>query len=225
MFVIIVGGGRTGSELAKELINQKHKVYLIESRKDVLNRVHRELPTEVIIEGNIIDTDILESADIKNADVVAAVTSSDEQNLVVCYLARKKYKVPRIIARVNNPGNAWLFNDNFNIDVAVNHTDILTRIIQEEMSLGDMMTLLKLRRGNYSLVEEKISAGAHAIGMEIKDLQIEGNCVIAAIIRHGEIVVPHGNTVFEVNDEVLAVTDEQGMNWLQKILTGPKSVR
>lgn len=225
MFVIIIGGGRTGSELVKELINHKHKVYLIESRKEVLNRVHRELPTEVIIEGNIIDTDILESADIENADVLAAVTSSDEQNLVVCYLARKKYNVPRIIARVNNPGNAWLFNEKFNIDVAVNHADILTRIIQEEMSLGDMMTLLKLRRGNYSLVEEKISAGAQAIGVAIKDLQIEGNCVIAAVIRHGEIVVPRGNTVFEVNDEVLAVVDATGMTWLQKILTGPKPAR
>ena len=124
---------------------------------------------------------------------------------------------------VNNPRNAWLFNEKFNIDVAVNHADILSRLIEEEMSMGDMMTLLKLRRGNYSLVEEKIPPGAPAIGKEIKDLQLPENCVIAAIIRKGHIVVPRGITTLQVDDEVLAVTDPEGAKQLCMLLESPQA--
>ena len=116
----------------------------------------------------------------------------------------------RTIARVNNPRDAWLFDEKFHVDVAVNQAEILASLIQEEMSLGDMITLLKLRRGNYSLVEEKIPEGAKAIGMAIKDLALPEHCVIAAIIRKGEVMIPRGVTTFEAGDEVLAVTDTEG---------------
>jgi trk system potassium uptake protein TrkA len=105
------------------------------------------------------------------------------------------------------------------VDVAVNHTEILASLIMEEMSLGDMVTLLKLRRGNYSLVAEKIAEGAEAIGIAIKDLNLPPRCVIAAIIRRGEVVVPRGVTTFEVGDEVLAVTDREGEEKLIKLFT------
>jgi trk system potassium uptake protein TrkA len=144
-------------------------------------------------------------------------------NLVQCYIARTRYKVPRTIARVNNPRNAWLFTDMFCVDVAVNQAEILARLIEEEMSMGDMVTLMKLRRGNYSLVEEKIPDGASGIGIAIKDLNLEG-VVIAAIIRQGEVIVPRGITRFEVGDEVLAVTDPPGAKSLAKLFSknGPK---
>jgi trk system potassium uptake protein TrkA len=125
-------------------------------------------------------------------------------------MARTLYNVRRTIARVNNPRDAWLFDEKFHIDVAVNQAEILAALIQEEMSLGDMITLLKLRRGNYSLVEEKIPQGARAIGMAIKDLALPEHCVIAAIIRRGEVMIPRGITTFEAEDEVLAVTDAEG---------------
>ncbi len=156
MLVIIAGAGRTGAQLAKMLVNQNYQIRLIDNRKDILARVHKELPTEVIFEGDPIDKDILEKAGIREAQVLAACTTSDETNLSLCYYVREKYKVPRTIARVNNPRNAWLFDKKFNVDVALNQADILARLIEEEMSMGDMMTLVKLRRGNYSLVEEKI---------------------------------------------------------------------
>ncbi|MHB0988616.1 MAG: potassium channel family protein [Bellilinea sp.] len=220
MFVIIAGGGRTGAQLARILIAENHQVRLIDDRQTILEHIHRELPTEVIYEGNPIDPTVLEGAGAATADVLAACTTEDEANLIICFLARKKFKIPRTIARINNPRNAWLFDDTFNVDVAVNQASIMASVIEEEMSLGDMMTLLKLRRGNYSLVEEKIPEGAPAIGQQIKDIALPDQCVIAAIIRSGAVVVPRGATVFEAGDEVLAVTDVEGARQLAKFFTG-----
>jgi trk system potassium uptake protein len=219
MLVVIVGGGRTGSQLANLLLSQDHEVHVVDDRLDVLGRIHHELPTESIIEGDPLELRILEQAGIQHADVVAACTTRDDYNLTVCYIARTRYKVPRTIARVNNPRDAWLFNDRFHVDVAVNQSEILASLISEEMSLGDMITLLKLRRGNYSLVEEKIPVGAQAIGVAIKDLGLPDHCVIAAIIRQGEVIVPRGVTTFEMGDEVLAVTDTEGATRLAELFS------
>lgn len=219
MFVIVVGGGRTGSQLARVLLKQDHEVRVIDDRKDILARIHRELPTEVIYEGSSTNLKVLEQAGIREADVLAAVTTSDEDNLVLCYIARTLYNVHRTIARVNNPRDAWLFTDTFHVDVMVNQSEIMAHLIEEEMSMGDMMTLLKLRRGNYSLVEEKIIEGALAIGVAIKDLKLPEHCVIAGIIRKGEVIVPRGITVFEEGDEVLAVTDTDGARQLVKLFS------
>lgn len=221
MFVLIAGGGRTGSHLAALLVAQNHTVRLVENRREVLARVHKDLPTEVIYEGSATDISVLERAGIRNAQVVAACTSSDTDNLVLCYVARHLFQVPRIIARVNNPRNAWLFDKKFHVDVALNQPEILASLIEEEMSLGDMMTLLKLRRGQYSLVEEKIPAGARAIGVAIKDLALPEHCVIAGIIRGGKIVLPRGVTTFEADDEVLAVTDRAGAEQLAALFARP----
>lgn len=222
MFVVIVGGGRTGIQLAKTLIQQNHTVHVVENRTDILSMIHRELPTESIFQGNPIDPIVLDQAGIKEADVLAAVTTRDEVNLAVCHFARLKYNVPRTIARVNNPRDAWLFDEVFSVDSAVNQSSIMSHIIEEEMSMGDMMTLLKLRRGNYSLVTEKIPEGARAVGMMLKDSDLPEHCVIAAIIRKGEVVVPRGISVFEIDDEVLAVTDQEGAKQLADLFESPK---
>lgn len=223
MFVVIAGGGRTGAQLANVLISQDHEVRVVEDRKEVLERIHLQLPTEVIIEGDPLEMQVLEQAGIQRADVLAACTTEDEVNLTLCYLARNRYQVRRTIARVNNPRDAWLFDDKFHVDVAVNQAEILASLIQEEMSLGDMITLLKLRRGNYSLVEEKIPEGARAIGMAIKDLELPQRCVIAAIIRKGEVMIPRGITVFEAGDEVLAITDAEGSASLLELFSPASS--
>ena len=219
MFVIIAGGGRTGAQLANLLISQDHEVRVVDNRNEVLERIHHELPTEAIIEGDPLELHVLEQAGIQRADVLAACTTDDEVNLTLCYLARNQYSVRRTIARVNNPRDAWLFDEKFHVDVAVNQADILASLIQEEMSLGDMITLLKLRRGNYSLVEEKIPEGARAIGMAIKDLALPEHCVIAAIIRKGEVMIPRGITTFQAGDEVLAVTDTEGAASLSELFS------
>jgi trk system potassium uptake protein TrkA len=131
------------------------------------------------------------------------------------------FNIPRTIARVNNPRNAWLFNENFNVDVALNSANVLASLIREEMSMGDMMTLLKLRRGKYSLVEEKVPAGAKAIGVALKDMGLPKECVIAAVIRKGKITLPHGDFTFVEDDEVLAITDPLAAQQLSALLTPP----
>lgn len=225
MLVIIAGAGRTGAQLAKLLFAQGYDIRLIDDRKEVLARVHKELPTEVIFEGDPIDSALLEKAGIAHANVLAACTASDEVNLSLCYYIREKYHIPRTIARINNPRNSWLFDETFKVDVALNTADILARLIEEEMSMGDMMTLIKLRRGNYSLVEEKIPVGAKAIGFAIKDLGLSEHCVIAGIIRKGEVMIPRGITVLEAGDEVLAVTDSEGSDQLAELFSAPGSVK
>ena len=224
MFVLIGGGGRTGTQLAALLLAQNHQVHLIEHRRHILGRLHRELPTEVIYEGHPTDLYTLEQADIQNAQIVAACTDDDASNLALCYLARARYHIPSTIARINNPRTAWLFDQKFHVDAAMNQAEIMAGLIEEEMvTAGMMVTLLKLQRGHYSLVEEKIAPGAQAVGVAIQNLPLPENCVIAAIIRQNAIVVPRGATTFEVGDEVLAVTDHKGTNELAKLLTPQSS--
>lgn len=222
MIVLIAGGGRTGARLANLLINQNYKVRLVENRRELLAHLHQELPTEVIYEGNPVEPAVLEGAGVREAHAVAAVTSSDPTNLALCFLAKTMFGVPRTIARVNNPNNAWLFNEHFKVDVSLNSADVLAHLIQEEMSLGDMMTLFKIRRGKYSVVEEKIPAGAKAIGLQLKDMDLAEHCVIAAIIRDGVMTLPRGDSVFQENDEIVAVTSPEGARRLADLLAFPE---
>ncbi|MBN8581615.1 MAG: NAD-binding protein [Anaerolineae bacterium] len=221
MFVFIAGGGRTGAQLAAQLIAQNYEVRLVEHRKELLTRLHHELPTEVIYEGQATDPNVLRQAGLDRANVIVACTNEDEANLVLCYLARTMFKVRRTIGRINNPRNGWLFDKNFHVDETINQADVMAHLIQEEMSLGDMMTLLKIRRGRYSLVEEKVPKGAKAIGVQIKDLGLPDQCVIAAIIRNGQVTLPRGTAMLEEFDEVLAVTDEEGAKKLALLLEPP----
>lgn len=214
MFVVIAGGGRTGAQLATFLVSQKHEVHLIEHRREILAHIHRELPTEVVFEGNATDPQVLEAAGAGRAQVLAACMAGDAENLALCFIARTRYQVPRTIATINNPRNAWLFDQAFHVDVALNQADILAHLIEQEMSLGEMMTLLKLRRGRYSIVEDTIPAGSAAVGVALQDLAIPPSSVVAAIIRQGEIVIPRGQVRFEAGDEVLAVVDDEGAEQL-----------
>lgn len=221
MFVLIAGGGRTGARLANLLINQNYKVRLVENRRELLGRLHHELPTEVIYEGNPIEPSVLEEAGIGEVHAVAAVTAEDATNLALCFLSKTMFDVPRTIARVNNPTNAWLFNEKFHVDVALNAADVFAHLIEEEMSLGDMMTLFKIRRGSYSVVEEKVPEGAKVIGIQLKDLHLAEHCVIAAIIRDGVMTLPRGDSMLQENDEIIAVASPEGARKLAELLADP----
>jgi trk system potassium uptake protein TrkA len=219
MFVIIIGGGKTGSQLAATLLEEKHKICVIEERPIILEKLRAELPAECVLAGDGSSPTILETAGIKSAQVLAAVTGDDEANLVICSLAKFEFDVPRVISRINNPKNAWLFNDGMGVDVALNQSEILSRMIAEEMSMGDMLTLLKLRKGEYSMVEEKIHPTSRVVGKQLSQLSFPEECVVTAIIRKGRLIIPHGDTTFEIADELFALVHASQIQQLVSLLT------
>jgi trk system potassium uptake protein TrkA len=221
MFVIIVGGGKTGSQLATQLLSGGHQVKLVEDRPAVLERLREELPDEVIVAGDGSSPSVLESAGIEYAQVLAAVTGEDEDNLVITTLGRFEFGVPRIIARVNNPKNVWLFTPEMGVDVALSQSDILAKLIAEEMSLGDMMTLLKLRKGEFSIVEEKVHPMAVVVGKMLRDIELPPQCVFAAVIRKGQLIVPNGSTELAPVDEIIALVHASQVVKLAEILGPP----
>ena len=164
MTVVIVGGGKVGSYLATLLLAEGHRAVVIEERPEHLEALRRDLPADAVVHGSGTDPLVLERVGVREANVVAAVTGTDETNLVVASLARFEFEVPRVIARVNNPRNAWMFTPEMGVDVALNQADLMAHLIEEEMSLGDMMTLMKLHRGQYALVEERVHPGAATVG-------------------------------------------------------------
>lgn len=223
MYVIIVGGGKTGSQLAEGLIKEGHEIRIIEERQAVVDRLRSELPDDCILIGDGSSPSVLEQAGIERASVLAAVTGEDETNLVATTLARFEFHVPRVIGRVNSPKNAWLFTPEMGVDVALNQSDILAKLIEEEMSLGDMMTLLKLRKGEYSVVEEKVHPNSIAVGKPLAELVIPTECVIAAIIRKGKLIIPHGDTQLMAADELIAVVHTSQTRALASVLAQQNS--
>ena len=222
MKVMIVGGGKVGTYLACLLEREGHWVRLIEVRRDEIARLEQELAKETVVLGSGTDPDVLESAGIRQVDVLAAVTGADETNLVATSLARFEFNVSRTIGRVNNPKNTWMFTPEMGVDVALNQADLMGHLILEEMSLGDMVTLLKLRKGQYSLVEEKVDYSSQAAGKAVRDLELPTHCVLSAVLRKGELIIPRGDTVLEPADEVLAVVHTSQLDQLALLLGGEK---
>jgi trk system potassium uptake protein TrkA len=221
MYTIIIGAGQVGSYLASLLLAEGHQILVIDQRRDRIALLQATMPPEMLMLGSGSDPNILEAAGIRKADVLAAVTGSDETNLVACSLARLEFNVPRIIARVNNPKNAWLYTPQMGVDVALNQADLFAHLIAEEMSMGDMMTLLKLRKGQYSLVEEKVAPKSLANGKALRELNFPPRCTISAVIRKGELIIPRGDTVLQAADEVLAVVHAADLPGLAALLGSP----
>ncbi len=219
MNVIIVGGGKVGGYLAALLIKENHRVKVIEDNRDKLEQLKRNLPEDVLVQGSGTDPKLLEAAGIHRADVVAAVTGEDENNLVVTNLARFEFHVPRVIGRVNNPKNAWLYTPEMGVDAALNQADLLGLMIAEEMSLGDMMVLLKLRKGQFSLIEEKVHPRSQAAGKTIQEINllVRASCTLVAVLRKGDLIMPEQTTQLQPADEILAVVKADHLAELKAI--------
>ena len=221
MKVLVVGGGQVGSYLASLLIERGHEVHIIEEKAARIDTLQKFLPQETIIHGSGTDPKLLESADIRHTDVIAAVTGSDETNLVIATLARLEYGVARVIGRVNNPKNAWLFTPVMGVDAAVNQADLMARLVAEEMSMGDMMTLLKLHGGKYSLVERSVDSGSSMAGSALRDVQLPEECVLLAVIRNSDLLIPCGDTVLMAGDKAVAITDTAQLQKLDDLFGAP----
>ena len=220
MKVIIVGGGQVGAYLAGLLAGRGHDIKLIEAKESRLPVLRQTISEQSIVHGNGAEPQVLEAAGIREADAVAAVTGADETNLVVATLARMEYGVRRVIGRVNNPKNAWLFTPAMGVDASLNQADMMARMVAEEMSMSDMMTLLKLHGGQYSLVERIVGHGSKVAGKKLRDIVLPEECVLVAVIRQSQLLIPRGDTDLRENDKVVAITNVAQMHTLAAALGG-----
>ena len=220
MYIVISGGGKVGSYLAHNLIKRGHGVAIIEKRSGVLEKLAEELPTEVLlIEGDGCDVKYQEDAGVGHADILAAVTGDDDDNLVSCQLARARFAVKRTVARINSPKNEHIFHA-LGIE-GISSTTIISRLIEEEATIGDIIRLQTLKKGQISLVEIDLpKANCFACNRKVYELNLPEGVVLVAMVRGDRVIVPKGDTVMETGDRVLAVAALGKEEELRRILQG-----
>ena len=216
MDIIIVGGGKTGTYLASLLAEDGYRIRISESRKDHVARLRAQFGERDVILGNGADPIMLERAGILHADVVVAATGSDEVNLVVSTLAKMEYSVGRVVARVNNPVNAWMFNEGMGVDVGINQAELLARSVQEGLDLRDVFTILRLGKDGHAVVRVEVRPGSRVVGEALRDVELPGSTILVAVDRDGDIIVPKGDTRFVAGDKIIAFTDAEGRSRLHR---------
>ena len=211
MNILIVGGGKVGANLTSVLSTQGHQVTIIEMNSTVFTKLQRMLPQATIVLGDGCNPLLLREAAIETMDAAVAVTGDDEDNLVVAKLAKHEYSVAKVVARVNNLKNEWLFTPRMGVDIAVSHATMLARVIHEELSMGDLVPLLKLNGGQISLAEVTVTPLSHAIGSRVDQLKLPEECVLATLLRNGQILIPRGQLQLQAGDKIIALvrTEQQ----------------
>jgi trk system potassium uptake protein TrkA len=205
MYILIVGAGKVGWNLARELIAKGHEVTLIEKSRERYLTVEQELEHNVQY-GDASELWVLERAGIQRADVVITVTGDDEDNMLICQVAREKYGVERVVSRVNNPRNKQYF-DLLGIKPAVSATDLILRLIEHEVPKYGFVHLLDLPEERLEIVEFELGDDSPVIDMRIGDIGMPAGSLVISILRDGGGFVPDANTVFKPGDEVLVVLD------------------
>ena len=205
MYAIIVGGGKVGLNLARELLEKGHEVTLIEQRRDRYLAMEDELE-HVALYGDGTELWVLERAGVQRADLVVAVTGDDEDNILICQIAREKYLVDRFIARVNNPRNRQYF-DLLGIKPAVSATDLILRLIEHEVPQYGLVHLLDLPGERLEIIEIEVSSGSAATGRAVRDLHLPEGSIVISVLREGTGFVPKADTVIAAGDEVLVCLD------------------
>ncbi len=218
MYIIVVGGGKVGYYLTKTLVNEGYEVLLIE-KNPKKSAVYAERFGSVILEGDGAESTTLEAAGISRADVVIAVTGDDEDNLVICQTAKKRFNVPRTIARVNNPKNEELFKK-LGIDVTVSATNLILNIIEQEIPERGLVHLFTLKHAELAIVEATVGKGAAVAGKPLSAIDFPPDTVISAVLRDGTMAIPKGDTVLLPRDEVIAIVNRASEEGLRQMLTG-----
>jgi trk system potassium uptake protein TrkA len=204
MYIIIVGAGKVGFFLAKRLVAGKHTVSIIEKDKSLCEEIAKEIEA-LIINGDGCDPEILEEAGIKRANVVAAVTGDDEDNLIICQLSKELFNIGRTVGRVNNPDNERTYAE-LGVDVPVDATMIIGKIIEGEVSFSDFVNLMSFKRGKLSIVRIDLPADSPVINKKVKDIKLPEDSVLVSIVRHDDVIVPKGDTVLMQGDDIIALT-------------------
>ncbi|MDX6651214.1 MAG: trk/ktr system potassium uptake protein [Solirubrobacteraceae bacterium] len=205
MYVIVVGAGKVGWNLARELLGKGHEVTVVENDRRRYLTVEQELE-HAIQYGDATELWVLERIGIQRADLVIAVTGDDEDNMLICQVAREKYLVERIVARVNNPRNLEHFKL-LGIHPAVSATDLILRLIEHEVPQYGLVHLLDLEEERLEIIELVVSPGAPAAGRRVDEVSLPDGSLIISILRNGTGFVPKADSVIEEGDEVLVVLD------------------
>ena len=222
MKVVIVGGGNVGTFISSELTRGGHDVTIIEMEAERVARAQATGEPAGVrwVLADACEVDNLRKVPLDDVDVLAAVTGDDEDNLVVSLLAKQEFAVPRVIARVNNPKNHWMFNENWGVDVAVSTPHLLTALVEEAVSVGTLVRLLSFERGRASLIEVTLASDAKAANNDIVSLDFPRDSTIVAVLRDQRVIFPRGDTVLLPGDEVLVLVTPDSEADVQAILTG-----
>jgi trk system potassium uptake protein len=218
MRVVVAGAGNIGRYLSADLAARGHAITLVERSSEKLAHVTRSGMRAV--EGDACSPDILERAGVRQADVVVAATGDDEDNLVISLLAKQEFAVPRVLARVNHPTNAWLFDERWGVDLAVSPPHLLTALVEEEVTAGDLVDLLRLEHGAVHLMEVRLDERSHAVGRRVEELELPSDLVLVAIVRAGHVVACQGSTPLAEGDELLALVPEGRQDELRDRVVG-----
>jgi trk system potassium uptake protein TrkA len=216
MRVAIAGAGAVGRSIAKELLANGHEVLLIDNDPKAI-KVY-SVPTAEWLLADACEISSLDDANLDRYNVVIAATGDDKVNLVVSLLAKTEYAVPRVVARVNNPNNEWLFNESWGVDVAVSTPRLLSALVEEAVSVGDLVRLMTFRQSAASLVELTMPADAPLVGQRIASIEWPADTALVAILRDGRVIVPNDDDPLEAGDELLFVTSEDVEHELGQLL-------
>ena len=219
MYVIIVGGGNVGYYLAKTLVKTEHEVLVLEKNRNVHRTIAEELG-EVAMQGDGCEVRIMEEAGAERADAVVAVTGEDEDNLVICQMAKMHFSVPRTIARVNDPRNESLFH-RMGIDATVSSTKIIYNLIEQEIEVNEVIPLAALRRGNIEIVEVEIGAKSRVLNRKVQEVKFPEDALIISIVRGEHGMIPGADTNFEMGDSVLALVHADREHELREVFAEP----
>jgi trk system potassium uptake protein TrkA len=218
VYVVIVGGGRIGRYVARDLVRKGHEVTVIELEGGRVESLVAETGV-LVIQGDAADLRYLEQAHTERADVFVATTHEDELNLVACQLARIEFSTDRVISRVNDPKNVEIFQT-LGVE-AVSSTRLISELIENEFSVGELIHLTSLRGGRASLVEIRIPAGEHApLARRLDAIPLPDDAVIVAVFRGDETIIPRGGTEIMPGDEVIALTGPESGDALTSALLG-----
>jgi trk system potassium uptake protein TrkA len=221
MRVVISGAGAVGRHLASDLGKRGHSVTLIEQNPRALEEAKDPDSKNVeLMLGDACEPWVLEKANLQATDVVVAATGDDEDNLVTSLLAKQEYAVPRVLARVNHPRNEWMFNEQWGVDVAVSVPHMLTSLVEEAVTVGDLVRLIRLERGRVALVEMTIPEGSPTDGRPLYELRTPSDSTIVAVLREGHVVIPQPETVIAAGDEVIALASTESEPALRLAVVG-----
>ncbi len=218
MYGIIVGAGKVGYYLAKELVQEGHEVLLMEKDRKTAESIAEELG-DIVMHADGCEIRSMNEAGMGRANVVVAVTGDDEDNLVICQMAKRKFGVERTIARVNDPKNEVLFQE-LGIDQTVSSTRIIFNLIEQQMETGQVIPLAALKRGDMEVVEADITAGSPVIGLRIGQLDLPPNTLIISVIRDEHAIIPHTDTKLRRGDSVIAMIKAEREKELRAVFTG-----